>query len=123
MLRVPKKNQSSRILAPLKYNDPIVIEQRMKFDDLAWEKSDNVSRSWRANLFNEKTFREIGGCIIRHRGGPAEELFNPQKVSFNIMFRMKFLDGGSAILRFPILGGFYVSGGEGAKRSVRDAIH
>ncbi|BDD57632.1 hypothetical protein MAP00_002979 [Monascus purpureus] len=85
-------------------DDPIVIERRMKFDDLAWEKSDNVSRSWRDNLFNEKVFREIGGFIIRHRGGPAEELFNPQKGSFNIMFRMKFLDGGSAIIRFPIPG-------------------
>ena len=85
-------------------DDPIAIEQRMKFDDLAWEKSDNVSKSWRDDLFNEKTFREIGGAIIRHRGGPAEELFNPQKGSFNIHFRMKFLDGGSAILRFPIPG-------------------
>ncbi|EED14817.1 conserved hypothetical protein [Talaromyces stipitatus ATCC 10500] len=57
---------------------------------------------WRQNLFNEKVLREIGGFVIRHRGSPAEELFNPQKVSFNIMSRMKFLDGGSAMIRFPI---------------------
>jgi hypothetical protein len=42
----------------------------------------------------------------QHRGGPAEELFNPQKGSFNVIFRMKFLDGNSAIIRFPIPGLF-----------------
>lgn len=84
--------------------DPVAAEQRMMFDDLAWERSDNVSSTWREKLFDEKVLREIGGFIIRHRGGPAEELFNPQKGSFNTMFRMKFLDGGSAAIRFPIPG-------------------
>ena len=42
--------------------------------------------------------------IIKHRGGPADELFAPQKGSFNVILRMKFLDGGSAIIRFPAPG-------------------
>lgn len=86
------------------YADPIATEQRMAFDDLAWQKSDNISNTWKEGLFNEKVLRQIGRFIIQHRGGPAEELFNPQKGSFNLMFRMKFLDGGSAIIRFPIPG-------------------
>ncbi|OKL55836.1 hypothetical protein UA08_08924 [Talaromyces atroroseus] len=86
------------------HGNPIATEQRMMFDDLAWERSDNIAYNWRDNLFNEEIFREVGRAIIQHRGGSPEELFNPQKGSFNLMFRMKFVDGGSAIVRFPIPG-------------------
>lgn len=84
--------------------NPITTVQRMKLDDLAWDRSDDVAKAWKDALFDEKVLREIGRFIIKHRGGPAEELFNPQKGSFNLMFRMKFMDGGSVIIRFPIPG-------------------
>lgn len=83
---------------------PIVVVERMNFDDLAWDRSDDVSKAWKDALFDEKVFRAVGDFIKKHRGGPAEELFSPQKGSFNLMFRMKFVDGGSAIVRFPIPG-------------------
>lgn len=90
----------------MQFNDvnPIATEQRMKFDDLAWDRSDDVAKAWKDALFDEKVFREIGRFIIKHRGGPAEVLFSQLKGSFNLMFRMKFMDGGSAIIRFPIPG-------------------
>ncbi|EED22175.1 conserved hypothetical protein [Talaromyces stipitatus ATCC 10500] len=86
------------------YGNPVVTAERMKFDDLAWERSDNISNAWRDALFDKKVLREVGGFIIKHGKGPAEEPFNPQKGSFNSMFRKKFLDAGSAIIRFPIPG-------------------
>lgn len=63
--------------------DPIAVEPLMMFDDLAWERSDNISGEWKHKVFDEKVLREIGRAIIKHRGGPPEELFNPQKGPFN----------------------------------------
>jgi hypothetical protein len=83
---------------------PVATEKRMMFDDVAWDRSDNVFAAWRKKLFNTEAFREIAKLIAKHRGGPAEEPFHPQKGAFNLLFRMKFLDGGSAIIRFPIPG-------------------
>lgn len=76
----------------------------MAFDEVAWDKSDEIFAAWKKKLFNKDVFREIGALIIKHRGGPAEELFPPQKGAFNVILRMKFLDGGSAIIRFPAPG-------------------
>ncbi|KAL1854300.1 hypothetical protein Plec18170_005064 [Paecilomyces lecythidis] len=79
----------------------IIKEKRMMFDDIAWERSDNIFDTWKEKLFNDDTFRRIGKMIIKHRQGPADELFPPRRGAFNLVFRMKFLDGGSAIIRFP----------------------
>ncbi|OJJ69053.1 hypothetical protein ASPBRDRAFT_57598 [Aspergillus brasiliensis CBS 101740] len=50
------------------------IEPRMHFDDVAWERSEAIADGW------------------------------PRAGYFNITFRMKYLDGGSAAIRFPKLG-------------------
>jgi aminoglycoside phosphotransferase (APT) family kinase protein len=84
--------------------ESILTAPRMKFDDVAWDRSDAIYAAWKKKLFNEDVFREIGGFIVKQRRGPPEELFNPQKGAFNLIFRMKFRDGGSAIIRFPIPG-------------------
>jgi hypothetical protein len=69
---------------------PIAVVERMKFDDLAWDRSDDIAKAWKDALFDGQILREIGRFIIKHRGGLAEELFNPQKGSLNLMFRMKY---------------------------------
>ncbi|KAJ5194660.1 uncharacterized protein N7498_008098 [Penicillium cinerascens] len=93
---VPKRvtNKSSHERA-------ISVEKRMGFDEIAWDKSDLAFAAWKEKLFKEEALQEIGAMIIKHRGGPADELFSPQKGAFNVILRMKFLDGGSAIIRFP----------------------
>lgn len=83
---------------------PISMEKRMMFDEVLWDQSDELFAVWKKKLFNDDVFRDIGRLIIKHRGGPAEELFPPQKGAFNVILRMKFLDGGSAIIRFPAPG-------------------
>lgn len=96
---------------------PIFKEKRMMFDEAVWDKSDELFAVWKKKLFNEEVFREIGALIIKHRGGPADELFRPQKGAFNVILRMKFLDGGSAIIRFPAPG-YSVFPEEKVKREV-----
>ncbi|KAG2414863.1 hypothetical protein HFD88_006051 [Aspergillus terreus] len=83
---------------------PIFMEERMSFDEVAWDQCNAVFPAWKKRLFDDDIFREIGALIIKHRGGPADELFPPQKGAFNVILRMKFLDGGSAIIRFPAPG-------------------
>ncbi|EED19320.1 conserved hypothetical protein [Talaromyces stipitatus ATCC 10500] len=39
-----------------------------------------------------------------HRGGVPDELFAPIRGAFNSWFRIKFKDGGSAVIRFPCPG-------------------
>ncbi|PYI11875.1 hypothetical protein BO78DRAFT_357190 [Aspergillus sclerotiicarbonarius CBS 121057] len=84
--------------------EPILAERRMRFDGVAWDESYEIFGAWKKTLFNEDVFREIAALIVKHRGGPAEQLFAPLKGSFNVILRMKFLDGGSAIIRFPAPG-------------------
>ena len=73
----------------------------MRGNDVAWDHSDRIERFWRHSLFEEPTLRAIGQFIAKHRkGGVPTELCEPKAGGFNTMFRMKLLDGGSAIVRF-----------------------
>ncbi|KAE8354815.1 phosphotransferase family protein [Aspergillus coremiiformis] len=77
------------------------MRARMYFDDVAWEQSDAIADAWVAELFKPDTLRQIGDFIVKHRRGVLTELCHPKAGSFNVSFRMKFEDGGSAIIRFP----------------------
>jgi hypothetical protein len=80
------------------------MHTRMPYDDLAWEKSDAIFDAWKEKLYEPDTLREIGMLIAKHRGGVPEELCAPIRGAFNVCIRMKFLDGGSAMIRFPCPG-------------------
>ncbi|RMJ26390.1 Phosphotransferase enzyme family [Aspergillus sp. HF37] len=78
------------------------MRPRMHFDDVAWERSEDITDSWVDGIFaEESTLRAIGQFIVTHRRGVPVELGDPKAGYFNILFRMKFQDGGSAIIRFP----------------------
>ncbi|KAM3513052.1 hypothetical protein MY11210_003254 [Beauveria gryllotalpidicola] len=72
----------------------------MLFDDVAWEESERVEREWIKSLFEESTLRAIGDFIVKHRRGIPTEMCDPKAGAFNALFRMKFQDGGSAVIRF-----------------------
>ncbi|OAA73874.1 phosphotransferase family protein [Cordyceps fumosorosea ARSEF 2679] len=72
----------------------------MKGDDVAWEESERSERVWRHSLFEESTLRAIGRFIAKHRQGVPTELCEPKAGGFNALFRIKFIDGGSAVIRF-----------------------
>ncbi|KAF2278471.1 uncharacterized protein EI97DRAFT_456863 [Westerdykella ornata] len=76
----------------------------MQYDDVAWERSDEIYETWRKKLNDYDLLREIGLLIAKHRGGVPEELCSPERGAFNLCIRMKFRDGGSAIIRFPCPG-------------------
>ncbi|RAH47260.1 phosphotransferase family protein [Aspergillus brunneoviolaceus CBS 621.78] len=76
------------------------MQPRMRFDDAAWEASETDSDSWVAGLFQPDTLRAIGDFMIKHRRGVPIELCQPRAGTFNVSFRMKFEDGGSALIRF-----------------------
>lgn len=73
----------------------------MCFDDVAWERSEAIQDDWVHELFKEETLMAIGKFILKHRRGVPIELCDPKAGAFNVSFRMKFEDGGSAIIRFP----------------------
>lgn len=73
----------------------------MPFDDVAWEESERIEGAWTTSLFEEATLRAIGDFIVKHRRGIPTELCDPKAGAFNVLLRMKFQDGGSAVIRFP----------------------
>ncbi|KAJ5466998.1 hypothetical protein N7475_004750 [Penicillium sp. IBT 31633x] len=78
------------------------MRPRMKYDDVAWERSEYITDKWVDGIFaEESTLRAIGQFIVKYRRGIPVELCDPRSGYFNIVFRMKFQDGGSAIIRFP----------------------
>ncbi|PYI10700.1 hypothetical protein BO78DRAFT_180830 [Aspergillus sclerotiicarbonarius CBS 121057] len=78
------------------------MKPRMHFDNIAWEESERITDNWVEWLLaDEVTLRAIGHLILKHRSGVPEELGDPKAGYFNISFRMKYVDGGSAIIRFP----------------------
>jgi hypothetical protein len=80
------------------------MESRMKFDDVAWERSDAFFDAWKTKLYEGGTMRAIGNLIKKHRGGVPKELFAPQRGAYNVTIRMQFGDGGSAIICIPCPG-------------------
>lgn len=74
----------------------------MPFDDVAWEQSEDIADNWVDEILTkESTLRAIGHFIVKHRRGVPVELCDPRAGYYNLIFRMKFEDGGSAIIRFP----------------------
>lgn len=73
----------------------------MPFDDVSWEESENIESAWVKSILEETTLRAIGDFIVKHRQGIPVEMCDPKAGAFNVLFRMKFRDGGSAVIRFP----------------------
>ncbi|KAJ6184710.1 hypothetical protein N7519_006011 [Penicillium mononematosum] len=76
----------------------------MFFDEVAWDKSDAQLATWKTSLLNPESLQKITTLIKTHRQGVSDHLFPPQKGSFNMVIRLRFIDGASAIIRFPIPG-------------------
>ena len=84
--------------------EPLLVGTRLEFDDVAWERCYDTLQPWKKRLFEHENLRAIGTFIAKTRKGVADELCSPKQGSFNVMLQMKFEDGGSAIIRFPLPG-------------------
>lgn len=81
------------------------LKSRMDFDDVAWEKSETSYETWeKAHLKDESTTRQIGKLIAKYRMGSPTEMYKILQGGYNVVYRMKFIDGGVAIARFPMPG-------------------
>ncbi|KAJ5559813.1 hypothetical protein N7513_002212 [Penicillium frequentans] len=77
------------------------IESRMGFDPIAWKRNGDVFSAWKNKLLGENISTEIERCIMTHTHGSTGELSPPDGGAFNMVFRMKFSDTESAVMRLP----------------------
>ncbi|KAK7527131.1 phosphotransferase family protein [Phyllosticta citriasiana] len=75
------------------------MEPRMPFDDVAWEKSDNIARSWIRKVLEDDSLIALGHKVAKHRGGKPIEVQTPPAGSFNVIIATVFEDGGKALIR------------------------
>lgn len=69
-------------------------------DDLAWEESDRLENEWRENLVKPDIQQAIGKFVAKHRKGIPTDIGPLAGGGFNALFRVKFTDGASAVIRF-----------------------
>ena len=80
------------------------MRPRMLFDDVAWEKSEEIQDTWVLQFLDPDVLRPIGNFIIRHHKPYPPEVFDfLRKGAFNICLQMTY-EKGSAVIRFPIPG-------------------
>lgn len=83
------------------------INMRMEYDDVAWEKSDNIFDAFKNKVTSPDVLRQVTEFTASHRGGSARPVDRARIAdlgAFNLCFRMTFEDGFSSLLRFPCPG-------------------
>ncbi|KAF4210543.1 hypothetical protein CNMCM8980_004023 [Aspergillus fumigatiaffinis] len=84
---------------------PILTEKCMDFDDVAWKQSDQRFDIWKKEkLLKRENLIAVGNLIDKWRGGVPDTLLTPGRGAFNVWVRLKFTDGGSAVMRIPCYG-------------------
>ncbi|KAJ5556361.1 hypothetical protein N7494_000276 [Penicillium frequentans] len=73
----------------------------MGFDPIAWKRNGDVFSAWKNKLLGENISTEIERCIMTHTHGSTGKLSPPDGGAFNMVFRMKFSDTESAVMRLP----------------------
>jgi aminoglycoside phosphotransferase (APT) family kinase protein len=77
----------------------------MDFDDVAWDQSDKRFGTWKKEkLLKRENLIAVGNLIDKWRGGVPDTLLTPGRGAFNVWVRLKFADGGSAVMRIPCYG-------------------
>ncbi|KAJ9376737.1 hypothetical protein DTO063F5_8639 [Paecilomyces variotii] len=78
------------------------MQPRLRYDDVAWEKSEAVADAWLRHFLNPDVLETVGRFLLRHHGlGDAVEFSFLEKGAYNISFQMKYKNANTAIIRFP----------------------
>lgn len=81
------------------------MQPRMCFDDVAWEKSDEIADTWVRQIFDPNIARSVGDFLLRHHEPDDPVRFAILgKGTFNIALWMSYKTGVAAIIRFPLPG-------------------
>lgn len=73
----------------------------MASDDLLWEISDEETRIWEKSIHKAELFHAIARLILKYRPGEAVELHRAIRGGYNIVYRLEYKDGSSAVMRIP----------------------
>lgn len=76
----------------------------MDKDDLVWRELDKATDEWDISIRTEETYRAVGNLILSYMGGQAELMHPVVKGGYNIVYRLEYKDGSSAVMRIPIRG-------------------
>ncbi|KAJ5654182.1 hypothetical protein N7490_001185 [Penicillium lividum] len=77
------------------------MQPRMRYDDTAWEKSEEVAENWVRQLIDPEVLSPVGEFLVKHHRPDDPEVFTVLPMgSFNVAFRMRYKTG-SAVIRFP----------------------
>jgi len=76
----------------------------MDRDNLAWKKLDEATDKWVASIRRKETYRAIGNFILKYKNGQAELMHPAVKGRYNTVYRLKYKNSTSVIIRVPIRG-------------------
>ncbi|KAH0836082.1 hypothetical protein FOPE_04347 [Fonsecaea pedrosoi] len=85
-------------------SSPVFTDTNLDYDDESWDQSVQIYDTWKSKLLKRDNLLKIGKLIDKYRGGVPDTLSSPQKGAFNAWIRLKFVDGGSAVMRIPLPG-------------------
>lgn len=78
------------------------MQPRLRYDDVAWEKREEVADCWVRHFFEREILQPVGRFVVRqHRPGDAVEFSFLEKGAYNISFQMKYKNANTAVIRFP----------------------
>ncbi|KAJ2992102.1 hypothetical protein NUW58_g2287 [Xylaria curta] len=73
-------------------------------DDLVWRKLDEATDEWDISIRTNETYRAVGNLILKYKKGQAELMHSVIKGGYNVVYRLEYKDGSSAVMRVPIKG-------------------
>ncbi|KAJ5114799.1 hypothetical protein NUU61_000558 [Penicillium alfredii] len=77
------------------------MKPRMRYDDAAWEKSEEVADAWVLQFLEPDILTPVGNFLVRHHRPESPDEFDIlEKGAFNISLQMTYKNS-SAIIRFP----------------------
>ncbi|KAI0537348.1 phosphotransferase family protein [Xylaria digitata] len=74
----------------------------MDKDDLVWQKLDEAVDEWDISIRTKETYRAVGNLILKYKEGQAELMHPAVKGGYNVVYRLEYKDGTSAVMRVPI---------------------
>jgi hypothetical protein len=74
----------------------------MDKDDGVWQKLDDATDEWDKSIRTNEIYRAVGNLILQYRNGQPEVMHAVVKGGYNIIYRLEYSDGSSAIMRIPV---------------------
>lgn len=95
---------SINIISP---NLDSMVASYQPYDDEAWDRGEAIFEAMKNALYQEDLYHEIARFVTKRRkGGSPVKFFPPRMGGFNFYYRIRYSDGRSVIIRFPLPGYF-----------------